>query len=433
MESITKHWPILFSIISLSLLYCSRPTDPTPILTLANGLTISCQLGSANNCSNQATSSIQGGAISYSVANASVASVDQFGTITPLSVGTTQIMVTQAAVPGKNVSVTVTFSLTVTFPLAGTGVFVSGYLIVPPAHSGASTYATYWKNGVITKLDSIGSTTNAINVSDETIYVCGNLFWQTLGVYWTIGRSGINKVACQGAMEGYSGESSTSMVVSASNVYVSGYESSKSLPQGTAKYWVNGVKYDLYAGDQTGNPNPNSKSYSIYVAGQDVFATIDGPGSGFTGNPSLYLYSGYNKNGALVILPNCNSSNSIFVSASDVYVAGTAWNDATHQTTSAAYWKNGVPYALTNGTNTTSIFVSGSDVYVSGMMGGQGGYWKNQTFVSLPGCTLANSIIVSDSDVYVAGQQNNAPAYWKNGTVVILGTSGVATSIFIVK
>ncbi|MDR2759973.1 MAG: hypothetical protein LBB78_11405, partial [Spirochaetaceae bacterium] len=105
-------------------------------------------------------------------------------------------------------------------------------------------------------------------------------------------------------------------------------------------------------------------------------------------------------------------ASSIFVSGSDVYVAGAAGGKA-------VYWKNGRKIALTDGTYEAyaySIFVSGSDVYVAGYendgdqskygRNGRTKYWKNGREVILTDGTYeayAFSIFVSGSDVYVAG------------------------------
>jgi hypothetical protein len=72
-------------------------------------------------------------------------------------------------------------------------------------------------------------------------------------------------------------------------------------------------------------------------------------------------------------------STSIFVSGSDVYVAG---NESSEINKKALYWKNGQKVYLTDGreySEAYSIFVSGSDVYVAGT----NGYWKNGQKVEL--------------------------------------------------
>ena len=66
-------------------------------------------------------------------------------------------------------------------------------------------------------------------------------------------------------------------------------------------------------------------------------------------------------------------ANSVFVSGSDVYVAG-------HYGNYAKVWKNGIATDLSDGTELAearSVFVSGSDVYVAGNIFKQGILWKN--------------------------------------------------------
>jgi hypothetical protein len=150
------------------------------------------------------------------------------------------------------------------------------------------------------------------------------------------------------------------------------------------------------------------------------------------------------------------SSGGLFVSGSDVYVAG---YEETDEGCVAKYWKNGKAVNLTDGKSSAgaysigesragaySIFVSGSDVYVAGyesiVEGLFAKYWKNGKAVNLTDGKndgIAISIFVSDSDVYVAGYETtdegkNIATYWKNGEAVYL-TDGKnysgAFSIFI--
>ena len=75
---------------------------------------------------------------------------------------------------------------------------------------------------------------------------------------------------------------------------------------------------------------------------------------------------------------------SVFVLGDDVYVAGYI-NVAEHiggnlQGQVATLWKNGEPQNLTDRTNfgaAMSVFVSGSDVYVAGMHDSRAILWKN--------------------------------------------------------
>jgi len=128
---------------------------------------------------------------------------------------------------------------------------------------------------------------------------------------------------------------------------------------------------------------------------------------------------------------------SIFVSGSDVYVAGfevEAIDDKTNTQPIAKYWKNGVPTALTDGITSSlarSIYVSGSDVYVAGNYGGIARLWKNGVATDL-GIATANAVFVSGNDVYVAGYavgvNGSYACYWKNGQIVNLPLSNYRTA-----
>jgi len=151
----------------------------------------------------------------------------------------------------------------------------------------------------------------------------------------------------------------------------------------------------------------------------------------------------------------------IFVSGSDVYVAGYYKYSGVNY---ACYWKNGVKTDLTvsptpDGATATSIYVSDSVVYVTGSYTNSTGsvacYWADDTInpvtetdlsvsTALAGVT-ATSIYVSGSVVYVAGSYTNSTGsvacYWTDDTInpvtetdlsVLTAPAGVtATSIYV--
>lgn len=139
----------------------------------------------------------------------------------------------------------------------------------------------------------------------------------------------------------------------------------------------------------------------------------------------------------LLLLSSCKKSGT--VAEVNVYVCGWDWNS----TATTKYWKNGSPVELVDGTkisDAVSIFVSGSDVYVAGYVDTTGDplatYWKNGKPVILAKDANASSIVVEGSDVYVAGVESygtsETAVYWKNGMPVLLdGTK--AFSIFLAK
>ncbi|MEO7393576.1 MAG: hypothetical protein ABIU11_01460 [Chitinophagaceae bacterium] len=271
------------------------------------------------------------------------------------------------------------------------------------------------------------------------------------------------------------------------DVYVAGYEYNGS--GYVAKYWKNSSPVTLGDGDAN----------SITVSGNDVYVCGDGVGGATywkNGSPvtlgdgdansiavsgnDVYVAGGigphavYWKNGNLKYLPEntrpvqstdnypivstVSVANSIFISGSDIYIAG--GEEITKLISpypslgyiygiSALYWKNGNAVYLILGSyynskadEAYSIFVSGQDVYACGALSAQ--YWKNGNPVILGG--TAKSICVSEGNVYVTGTQpdgepfqtyngtryRTVAKYWKNGSPVNLsdGTKNAyATSI----
>ena len=154
------------------------------------------------------------------------------------------------------------------------------------------------------------------------------------------------------------------------------------------------------------------------------------------------------KNGIATYLTNGSSeaaANSVFVSGTDVYVAGyehSSWGDI------AKVWKNGVATNLGGGlypngsaydAHANSVFVSGTDVYVAGYAANGATIWKNGVATKLAGGTTQNyaeafSVFVSGTDVYVAGPaevpfaNNLAATIWKNGVGSNLNTNGTTTA-----
>src|SRR5690606_14591950 len=100
----------------------------------------------------------------------------------------------------------------------------------------------------------------------------------------------------------------------------------------------------------------------------------------------------------------------------------------------AILWKNGQPQQLTEGYTANSVLVSGSDVYVAGSGYLDAMIWKNgeaQHFAT-PSQAAALSIYVAGADVYVggyeysdAGENSYGPTkamIWKNGVAQPLTT-----------
>jgi len=136
-------------------------------------------------------------------------------------------------------------------------------------------------------------------------------------------------------------------------------------------------------------------------------------------------------------------AESVYVSGSDVYVAGYEENASGNFV--AKVWKNGsVHQSLNDGTYTAaaySICVSNSNVYVAGVeFNDQGNsvatLWTNGKAKHLADgaySSYAYSVTASGADVYVAGYSGNASrkevaVVWKNGEPWVLGSNAVNSS-----
>jgi hypothetical protein len=178
-----------------------------------------------------------------------------------------------------------------------------------------------------------------------------------------------------------------------------------------AKVWTKGKAFSLTDGTRTATAN------SIFISGSDIYVAgfENKPMSGEPANGVYVTVAKYWKNGLSIELTNETTgsavAHSIFVVGSDVYVAGEIIQG---QNSIATYWKNGNAVHLSDGSvpaTATSIFVSGRDVYVAGQEGSPhiaavAKYWKNGNGIPLTdgtGPAGANSILVSGKDIYVVG------------------------------
>lgn len=105
-----------------------------------------------------------------------------------------------------------------------------------------------------------------------------------------------------------------------------------------------------------------------------------------------------NKLGRIKFQDSLGHGKAIAVQGSDVYVAGTTYDNRRQ---CAAYWKNGVVTVLANqytSAMATGIAVAGNDVYVTGFIHdnntGYAVYWKNNSEVRLSVGGSCNAIVI---------------------------------------
>jgi hypothetical protein len=300
-------------------------------------------------------------------------------------------------------------------------VYVAGY----ETNSSNLEIAKYWKNRtpVVLGAGTYSSLATSVAVSGANVYVAGREGSAThdFAKYWLNGEA---VPLSDGTGDGYA----SSIFVDGSDVYVAG---TNSLESGIATYWKNGVAVSL-----TDGTNP-AFAWSIFVSGSDVYVagyeyqtTQTGPNQYVVNPVAKYWLNGVptDLNNGLAL----GIAYGIFVSGTDVYVAGDLCQTISAGCDTAPYWLNGTAVALTTQTQTAadSIVASGSDVYVVGNDGHTGvdfaDLWQNGNLTQLSTSPSAtNQVVVSGSDVYVAGAGTNqanqeVAGYWLNGNFVAL-------------
>ena len=180
-----------------------------------------------------------------------------------------------------------------------------------------------------------------------------------------------------------------------------------------AVLWINGVAYHLTGDDLYGRAD------SVFISGSDVY--VAGQVRGYSRGAGNWNSAALWKNGVLQYLPGGIMATSVFVSGSDVYVAG--FHRISEGYDSAVLWINGVAQhlAVPDGilhphAEAHSVFVSGGDVYVAGSVSNNAVLWKNGVPQQLPGGP-ATTVYVSDGDVYVTHSSSSRSGLIKNGEV----------------
>jgi len=232
--------------------------------------------------------------------------------------------------------------------------------------------AKYWKNGqevFLTGATNAGA--NAIKVSGGDVYVAGHEMQAGVWVakYW---KNGVAVALTDGSKNA----DATDIAVVGDDVYVSGYDDDK------AKCWRNGQLVGPV------NEAAPSYAYGLAIAGADVYL------AGIKEGKAVY----WKNDQAFTLSTSVSNARSIFVSGTDVYVAG---EKGDYNRSVASYWKNGqetILSGLSNGVFVNSIFVLGTDVYLTGFAYNtnyRGGYLKNFKFIQL------GSRYAQTSDIFV--------------------------------
>jgi len=297
--------------------------------------------------------------------------------------------------------------------------------------SGAYGKATIWKNGVKTLLSTEQSTANSVYVSGSNVYVVGAVgAWPQLQGKATLWKDGT-------AQQLNSTNSiANSVCVSGNDVYVAGQLlPSTSLSQ-RGVYWKNGTQNNLATPPYQGSVSPVLHANAIHVSGSNV--CVVGYARGVYTDGALWV------NGTAKSISNVSDLTSVFVSGTDIYIAGRLSSKATlfKTTTSVANYQS-IQNTQTSSAN--SVFVSGTDVYMAGQEIGSSSntatLWKGTTtgtsFTSqtLSGGSSANSVFVSGTKVYVAGgSSGNGATLWIDGVARYLDdTNSTANAVFVVK
>jgi hypothetical protein len=306
----------------------------------------------------------------------------------------------------------------------GTGVFSS-------AISGLAANTTYYVRAYATNTygTSYGNELTFTTSNAKDVYTAGYEYYSAI-----IEKNGTKILTSALGNTFPAATGARSIFVSGSDVYAAGYATGGS--ENKVVLWKNNTPSYLEVANGSSNGwDPYLYANSVFVSGSDVY--VAGKGSG---GATIW------KNTVATTLTPTNSSglaNAVYVSGSDVYVVGE--NDG-----AAVIWKNGVMSYLSQGSEAKSVFVSGGNVYVAGFINNvstgkdMAVVWKNNVVTVLSNSNtvdaVANSVYISGSDVYVAGSVKlNSGWYeatlWKNGVATVLTNSavqtGFANSVFV--
>lgn len=275
----------------------------------------------------------------------------------------------------------------------------------------SSTVATFWKNGVATKLsDNLGSSGPSITVNGSDIYIT-----VSTASGFTIWKNGIVDDAANSYFKAISNTSTINNVaIFGNDVYFAGYINSR------AAYWKNGVPTMLSDGAVP------ARALGISVSGTNIGVL------GQLGNNTVYW-----KNGTLTTLPLQNiasEANDITMAGNDLYLSCASYDRNNNR--AVTLWQNGtITQTEAENSYPNGVLINGADKYVFGdytslypdVVKTFACYWKNGVITKLTTGSTAEdafALSINGNDVYVAGVNSLGAVYWKNGQAVQLDQSG---------
>jgi hypothetical protein len=297
---------------------------------------------------------------------------------------------------------------------------------------GTEYKAVYWKNGVITHLDSgqYGARATGIAVANGHVYVSGNIGSVTGGynraTLWTDGTA-TSLVADDRV------SSASSVTVVGQDVYVGGCESARpgvGSFYATAEYWKNGTAVPLVTNTTGGCVSAITASGSdLYVLGSINGLTPIGPNT-YANEPIVTVW----KNSVPQPLTDgttYSTSGGLAIANGHVYIAGSLCASFTPNCSVATYWVDGVSTLLAPSplSQATGVAISGSDIYTSVNLAPPSGsgniaeLGSGSSVKALASDTQSSAYGITsyNGDVYVVGYDYYGPCYWKNGTLTYLG------------
>lgn len=254
----------------------------------------------------------------------------------------------------------------------GKDVYVAGQ-----EYNGKYYKGMLWKNGVATDITdgSRDAFLYSVFVSGNDVYLAGQEGGQAK--IWK------NGVATQlSSIYSSSYTKAYSVTVSGNDVFVAGVEG------GFAKLWKNGDSVGLFSASIKAGA-----AKSVFATGTSVYVA---------GNLSNLMTTAilWREDGVGTDLSDGNAheyANSVFVQGKDVYVAGYKYDDVKGKDV-LKLWKNGIASEIATDARPQSLFVSDSDVYIAGNDSDGGKLWINGVHTKFGNnYTELNSVFVSTS------------------------------------